>query len=184
MANVRVLGLCGSLRKKSYNAMALGVAQQLCPEGMTLDRGEIGDIPLFDQDVLDAGPPQSVVRLREQCAAADAILFVTPEYNYSIPGVLKNAIDWASRPPNVPLLGKPCAIMGASPGAFGTARAQYHLRQVCVFLDMKALNKPEVFIAEAHHKFNEQGGLTDEKTRSKIRELLVALRDATVKLAG
>lgn len=174
----RVVGLCGSLRAKSFNAMALRAAIAASPEGLTIESGEIRDLPLYDQDVFDAGLPEPVKRLREQVGAADAILFVTPEYNYSIPGTLKNAIDWLSRPPSAPLAGKPGAIMGASMGAFGTARAQYHLRQVCVFLDMKLVNKPEVFLGEAHKKFDAaSGALTDEKSIEKIRELLVALKE-------
>lgn len=179
---IKVLGLSGSLRKKSFNSMLLRAAQSLAPEGMTVEIGDIGDLPLYDQDVMDAGIPAPVARLRSQCAAADAILFVTPEYNYSIPGGLKNAIDWASRPPNAPLLGKPAAILGASPGILGTARAQYHLRQVCVFLDMKVINKPEVFIGEAPSRFDESGNLKDEKSRAKVQELMKALHDWTLKL--
>ena len=181
---VRVLDISGSLRKKSFNTMALNVARTLLPPGMTMEVAEIGQIPLFNQDVYDAGPPPAAKTFRDQCTAADAILFVTPEYNFSIPSPLKNAIDWASRPPNVPLLGKPCAMMGASPGVIGTARAQYHLRQCCVFLDMKPVNKPEVFIREAAAKFDEAGNLKDETTRGLIRDLLKALYDWTVKLKG
>jgi chromate reductase len=120
--------------------------------------------------------------LKDAIAASDAVLFVTPEYNRSIPGALKNAIDWASRPPDVPLLGKPVAMLGASPGILGTARAQYHLRQCCVFLDMHPVNKPEVFIAQAASKFDAQGRLTDQTARDLIGQLLVALRDWTIRL--
>ena len=113
---------------------------------------------------------------------ADAILFVTPEYNYSVPGVLKNAIDWASRPPEQPFAGKPAAIMGASPGVIGTARAQYHLRQIAVFLDLKVLNKPEVMIGGAADRFDSAGNLTHEPTREFIGKTLAALQDWTLKL--
>lgn len=165
--------------------MALREAIKASPGGMTIEVGEIRDLPLYDQDVFDAGLPEPVKRLREQVGSADAILFVTPEYNYSIPGALKNAIDWLSRPPSTPLMGKPCAIMGASMRMFGTARAQYHLRQVCVFLDMKPVNKPEVFLGEAHKKFDATtGALTDDKAKEKIRELLIALKELTVRFAG
>lgn len=182
---LRAVGLCGSLRAKSFNAMALREAIKASPGGMTIEVGEIRDLPLYDQDVFDAGLPEPVKRLREQVGSADAILFVTPEYNYSIPGALKNAIDWLSRPPSTPLMGKPCAIMGASMRMFGTARAQYHLRQVCVFLDMKPVNKPEVFLGEAHKKFDATtGALTDDKAKEKIRELLIALKELTVRFAG
>jgi chromate reductase, NAD(P)H dehydrogenase (quinone) len=181
---VRVLGMSGSLRKKSFNTMALNAARALVPPDLTLETAGIGDLPLFNQDVYDAGCPPPAQRLRDQCAAADAILFVTPEYNFSVSGVLKNAIDWASRPPNVPLAGKPCAIMGASPGILGTARAQYHLRQMCVFLDMKPVNKPEVFINLAATKFDADGNLTDETAKGLIRDLLKNLYDWTNRLRG
>ena len=126
--------------------------------------------------------PPAVAAFRDKLATADAVLLVTPEYNYSIPGVLKNAIDWASRPPNMPLADKPLAIMGASPGILGTARAQYHLRQVAVFLDMHVLNKPEVFVTKAKEKFDADGKLTDEMTRTQVANQLVALRDFTLRL--
>ncbi|MBL8835139.1 MAG: NAD(P)H-dependent oxidoreductase [Alphaproteobacteria bacterium] len=181
---IRVLALCGSLRQKSFNKMALAVAKSVAPAGMTIDVAEIGDLPLYNDDVYTAGCPAPAQRLRDQCAAADAFLFVTPEYNFSIPGVLKNAIDWASRPPNVPMFGKPCAIMGASMGPLGTGRAQYHLRQICVFLDLKPVNKPEVFIAAAHTKFDEQGNFKDEVGKGLIKDLMANLHAWTVKLKG
>jgi chromate reductase len=181
---VRVVAMCGSLRKGSYNRMALAVAKTVLPAGMTIEEAEIGDLPLYNDDVYNAGCPAPAQRLRDQCAAADAVLFVTPEYNFSIPGVLKNAIDWASRPPNVPVLGKPYAVMGAAGGPLGTARAQYHLRQICVFLDMKAVNKPEVFIGAAHTKFDEQGNLKDDVARGLIKDLMTNLYNWTVKLKG
>lgn len=179
---MKVVGISGSLRKGSFNSAALRAAQGLAPEGMTIERAEIGDLPLYDDDIRAAGFPAPVERLRAQLAAADAILFVTPEYNYSISGVLKNAIDWASRPPNQPFDGKPVAIMGASPGVFGTARAQYHLRQMLVFLNALIVNRPEVMIGQAPSKFDESGNLTDEQTKEFIRKLLVALRDWTERL--
>lgn len=181
---MKVVGLSGSLRRGSYNTAALRAAQELAPAGMTIEVGEIGDLPLYNDDVRVAGYPPAVERLRSQLAAADALLLVTPEYNYSIPGVLKNAIDWASRPPDQPFDGKPVAIMGASPGLFGTARAQYHLRQMLVFLNAIPLNKPEVMIAQANAKFDESGRLTDEPTREFIRKLLLALSDWTTRLRG
>ncbi len=179
---LNVLGLCGSLRKASYNAAALRAAQGLAPEGMTIVRGEIGDFPLYNEDVREQGFPPAVERLRQQIRDADALLIVTAEYNYSIPGVLKNAIDWVSRPPEQPFLGKPMAIMGASPGALGTARAQYHLRQAFVFLSPLILNQPEVMISAAHQKFDADGNLTDELTRKFIGRQLEALRDWTLRL--
>jgi chromate reductase len=172
---MKIVGLSGSLRKGSYNSAALRAAQALVPEGTTIEIAEIGDLPLYDDDVRAAGYPASVERLRRQLTEADAVLFVTPEYNYSVSGVLKNAIDWASRPPNQPFDGKPVAIMGASGGLFGTARAQYHLRQMLVFLNAFPVNKPEVMIGQAQNKFDEAGNLTDEPTREFIRKLLASL---------
>src|SRR3954470_3127341 len=154
---MNVIGISGSLRKGSFNTAALRAAQGLAPEGMTIERAEIGDLPLYNDDVRAAGFPPPAERLRAQIAAADAVLLVTPEYNYSISGVLKNAIDWASRPPSQPFEAKPLAIMGASGGMGGTMRAQYHLRQVAVFLDMVPLNKPEVFVRSAQKLFDDQG---------------------------
>jgi len=179
---MNVIGISGSLRKGSFNTAALRAAQGLAPEGMTIERAEIGDLPLYNDDVRAAGFPPPAERLRAQIAAADAVLLVTPEYNYSISGVLKNAIDWASRPPNQPFEGKPVAIMGASPGLFGSARAQYHLRQMLIFLNAMPLNRPEVMIGQAQNKFDADGNLTDEPTREFIRKLLVALRDWTLRL--
>src|SRR4051794_8449590 len=179
---MKVIGLSGSLRRGSFNTAALRAAQELAPEGMTIETGEIGDLPLYNDDVRAAGYPPPVARLRAQLAGADAILFVTPEYNYSVPGVLKNAIDWASRPPDQPFDGKPVAIMGASPSLLGTARAQYHLRQMLIFLNALPLNRPEVFITQANAKFDESGRLTDEPTRDIIRKLLQSLADWTERL--
>jgi chromate reductase, NAD(P)H dehydrogenase (quinone) len=179
---MQVIGISGSLRRGSFNSAALRAAQALAPEGMTIERAEIGDLPLYDEDVRAAGFPAPAERLRSQLAAADAILLVTPEYNYSVSGVLKNAIDWASRPPNQPFDGKPVAIMGASGGILGTARAQYHLRQMLIFLNAHLVNRPEVMIGQAQNKFDQDGKLTDEPTREFIRKLLVALHDWTERL--
>ncbi|MFI4986988.1 MAG: NADPH-dependent FMN reductase [Alphaproteobacteria bacterium] len=181
---VSVLGICGSLRKGSYNRMALAAAGELLPPGMTLESFDIAAIPLYNEDVRAAGFPKPVEELRARILAADALLFATPEYNYSMPGVLKNAIDWASRPPDQPFNGKPAAIMGASPGLVGTGRAQYHLRQSCVFLNMFPVNKPEVLIGQYQSKFDAAGKLTDETTRGFIRDLLASLDAWTRKLRG
>jgi chromate reductase len=172
---MKIVGMSGSLRKGSYNSAALRAAQGLVPEGTTIEIAEIGDLPLYNDDVRAAGYPAPVERLRRQLTEADAVLFVTPEYNYSVSGVLKNAIDWASRPPQQPFDGKPVAIMGASGGLFGTARAQYHLRQMLVFLNAFPVNKPEVMIGQAQNKFDQAGNLTDEPTREFIRKLLASL---------
>jgi chromate reductase len=151
---------------------------------MKFEIAEIGDIPLYNEDVRTAGLPASVERFRAQIAAADALLFVSPEYNFSVPGVLKNAIDWASRPPNQPFNEKPVAIMGASGGPLGTARMQYHLRQVLYGLNAYVLNKPEVFIGQAGTKFDEAGNLTDQTTRDFVGKLLVSLAAWTERVRG
>jgi chromate reductase, NAD(P)H dehydrogenase (quinone) len=179
MSDLNVLAICGSLRAGSYNKAALRTAIELKPPGMTIETADIGSFPLYNEDVRARGFPPPVETLRRQIAAADALLFVTPEYNYSMSGVLKNAIDWASRPPDQPFAGKPVAIMGAGAGMAGTARAQYDLRRCCVFLDMHPLNKPEVLIGQAQTKFDAEGRFTDEVGRGLIRDLLVALEQWT-----
>jgi chromate reductase, NAD(P)H dehydrogenase (quinone) len=180
--SVNILGIAGSLRKGSYNRSALRAAVKLVPVGSTLDSFDLDGIPSFNQDHEKEFPPRAR-EFKSKVAAADAILIVTPEYNYSVPGVLKNAIDWASRPyGDSAWNAKPVAIMGASPGMLGTARAQYHLRQMFVFLNMFPLNQPEVMIANAADKFDEQGNLKDSKTSEKIKELLEALVDWTRRL--
>lgn len=173
MADIKILGIAGSLREGSFNQATLRAAQSLVPPGATMETFDrLGEIPPFNQD-LESSPHDSVVELKEKIRASDAILFVTPEYNYSVPGVLKNAIDWASRPyGDNAWSGKPAAVMGATISLIGTARAQYHLRQMFVFLDMYPVNQPEVMIASAHERFDEQGNLTDEMSRDLIRELL------------
>jgi chromate reductase, NAD(P)H dehydrogenase (quinone) len=179
---MNVLGVSGSLRKNSFNSAALHAAQALAPQGMSIKIAEIGDFPLYNEDVRAAGFPAPVERFRSEIAAADALLFVTPEYNFSVPGVLKNAIDWASRPPNQPFSEKPVALMGASGGPVGTARAQYHLRQVLYGLNAFLVNKPEVFIGQAPTKFDEAGNLVDETTKDFIRKLLESLAAWTKRL--
>jgi chromate reductase len=172
---MKILGIAGSLRQASYNRAALRAALELAPEGSVIDAFDLAGIPLYNQDE-EMKPPARVAELKSAVRAADAILLVTPEYNYSIPGVLKNAIDWASRPyGDSAWEGKPVAVMGASVGQMGSARAQYHLRQCFVFLNMRAVNRPEVMIANASEKFDGHGRLTDEKTRQLIRQLLEAL---------
>jgi len=172
---ITILGIPGSLRRGSYNRAALRVAQQLVPSGARLEVAEIGQLPLYNQD-LEAEPPGVVTDVKRRIRAADAILFVTPEYNYSVPGVLKNAIDWASRPyGDSAWEGKPAGIMGASGGPVGTARAQYHLRQMLVFLNMPTLNQPEVQIGNAQDKFDPNGNLIHDPTRERIRQMLEAL---------
>jgi chromate reductase len=169
---LKIVGIAGSLRKASFNRAALRAAQKLCPEAASLEIFEIDGIPGFNQDE-EKNPPQKVADLKARIRAADAVLLVTPEYNYSVPGVLKNAIDWASRPyGDSAWTGKPVAIMGASIGALGSARAQYHLRQMFVFLNMEPVNQPEVMIANCADRFDAQGDLTDEGSKKLIRQLL------------
>lgn len=176
---IRILGIPGSLRRESYNRAALRAATQLVPDGATIDTFELDDLPGFNQDD-EQNPPAKVVELKRLIREADSILFVTPEYNYSVPGVLKNAIDWASRPyGDSAWNGKPAAIMGASVGAIGTARAQYHLRQMFVFLNMFPINQPEVMIGNAQNRFDSQGNLTDDTTKDLIRQLLQNLTEWT-----
>lgn len=175
MAGIKLLGIVGSLRKDSYNRLALLAAQELLPEGAVLSLFELHGIPVFNQDDEMALPP-TVLELKRQILAADAILFATPEYNYSLPGGLKNAIDWASRPYGQSAwLNKPAAVMGASTGSMGSARAQYHLRQILVTLNMPVVNQPEVMIGNAATRFNQNGQLNDAPTRQIIQQLLVAL---------
>lgn len=182
MTTLNVLAIAGSLRKASFNRGILRAAQELAPSDMKIEIFDLNGIPAFNEDD-EAKPVDTVAKFREKIAAADAVLIATPEYNYSIPGVLKNAIDWASRPPGKgAILGKTAAIMGASLGAFGTARAQYDLRKVFVTLNIYCVNKPEVLIGSAKERFDESGNLKDEKTRKIIQELLVNLASLTRKL--
>jgi chromate reductase len=180
--NLTILGIAGSLRKGSYNRAALRAAVGLAPEGVTIETFDIAGIPPFNEDE-ERNPAAVVTDFKARIRAADAILFVTPEDNYSIPGVLKNAIDAASRPYGDSAWdGKPVAVMGASIGAQGTSRAQYHLRQCFVFLNMPAVLRPEVMIATAQDKFDADGNLTDETTKKYVADLVAALADWTRRL--
>ena len=181
--SIRILGIAGSLRKDSYNKATLRAAAKLVPEGSEIEIFELdGGIPGFNQDD-EQDPPAKIAELKQKVREADAILFVTPEYNYSVPGVLKNAIDWASRPyGDSAWNGKPAAIMGASIGAIATARAQYHLRQMMVFLNMFPLNQPEVMIGNCASGFDAEGNLTDETAKGLIRDLLKNLADWSAKI--
>ena len=176
-ATIHVVGFAGSLHRGSYNKAALRAAAELRPAGMSLETLDLGSIPLYNADLEAEGLPQPVADFKTRLAAADALLIVTPEYNYSVPGVLKNAIDWASRTPeNSPLNGKSAAMMGAG-GQFGTLRAQQHLRQLLLSNNVLVMGKPEVYIVRAWEKFDAAGRLTDEPTRDAIRSLLLGLRD-------
>ncbi len=179
---VKILGFAGSLRKGSYNRSLLRAAQELVPRDAKLEIFDLDGLPFFNQDLEDQ-PTEKVKEFKAKIKASDAILIATPEYNYSIPGVLKNAIDCASRPyGDNAFEHKPVAIMGASIGMTGSARAQYHLRQCFVFLSCFALNQPEVMVPFAQDKIDKDGNVTDEKTRRKIRELLENLVAWTLRL--
>ncbi|MGD1096364.1 MAG: NADPH-dependent FMN reductase [Bryobacteraceae bacterium] len=170
-----ILGIAGSLRKASYNRALLRAAQQLAPDGVQVETFELDRIPPFNQDE-EANPPAIVTELKSRIRAADAILLVTPEYNYSVPGVLKNAIDWASRPYGDSAWNdKPVAVMGASVGPQGTSRAQYHLRQIFVFLNMHPISQPEVMVGNASQRFDEHGNLVDETTKASVVKSLKRL---------
>ena len=180
---IRILGIAGSLRESSFNRGALRAAIELAPDGVVIESFDIGQLPLFNQD-REGDPPAIVTEFKQKIREADAILFSTPEYNYSIPGVLKNAIDWASRPYGDSAWdGKPAAIMGASGGNIATARAQYDLRKMMVFLNMFPINKPEVMIGGAASKFDADGNLTDETTRGFILEMRRSLVSWTKRLS-
>jgi len=175
MKTVNILGFAGSLRKDSYNKALLRAAGELLPQGASIELFDLEGIPPFNQD-LEASPPQRVKEFKSRIRAASAVLIATPEYNFSVPGVLKNALDWASRPHGDSAWpGKPLALMSASTGMLGGSRAQYHLRQTFLFLDVRAVSKPEVFVTFAGQKFDDKGKLTDEATRGVVADLLKAL---------
>ncbi len=179
-----ILGFAGSLRKASYNRALLQAAMELAPKDANLEIFDLEGIPLYNQD-REFEMPGKVKEFKARIEKADAILIATPEYNFSVPGVLKNAIDWVSRPfGDNSFEDKPVAIMGASPGRIGTARAQYHLRQTCVSLNMHPINRPEVLVNLAHEKIDDNGRLEDEETREMIKELLENLVSWTKRLKG
>jgi chromate reductase, NAD(P)H dehydrogenase (quinone) len=171
---MNIVAICGSLRSGSYNAMLVRTLPLLAPDGMTISAApSLADIPPYDSDVQAEGFPASVVALGDIIARADGVIIATPEYNYSMPGVLKNAIDWLSRLPEQPFKNKPVALQSASQGALGGARAQYHLRQVLVFVEALVFNRPEVIIAGVQGKVApNHGEITDEATRAMITQQL------------
>ena len=169
---LRVIGLSGSLRKGSYNSAALRAAQKLAPPSMTLEIMGLENVPLYNEDVKQAGFPAVVDDLRGAIRAADGLILATPEYNHSYSGVIKNAVDWISRPPDQPFQDKPIAIMAASPGFTGGVRGATHLRQCFGYLDARLLNTPEVLIGQAKERFDEAGELTDEPTRQIMSQML------------
>ncbi len=173
--NIHIIGFTGSLRRNSYNKAALRAAAELLPEGASLEIADPSMLPFFSEDLEAEGVPQVVTDFKARLATAQAVLISTPEYNYSLPPVLKNALDWVSRGTDLPLSGKPLAIMSASTGMFGGVRAQHHLRQVCVRLNLLPLNQPEVFLMNAGTKFDEDGNLIDDRSRKAIARLVQAL---------
>ena len=178
--HIQLVGLSGSLRKGSFNTMLLKAAAQLLPTDVSMEIVSIADIPLYNADLdLPAAKerPEAVEHFRKMLADADGILISSPEYNYSIPGGLKNAIDWASRGEDSPLLRKPIAVIGATTGLWGTTRMQLAFHAVYLFLDMKPVYKPEVLIAQAEKKFDKDGNLIDETAKKLVRQKLEALKE-------
>ncbi|HEX2566860.1 MAG TPA: NAD(P)H-dependent oxidoreductase [Burkholderiales bacterium] len=182
MAELKILGVCGSLRKASYNMAALRACNDLMPAGMSMKITQLGDLPMYNQDVFDAGIPEPVKRFEAEVRAADAVLIASPEYNFSVPPLLKNAIDWLSKLPKQPWQDKPIAILSASQGPLGGARVQYDLRRILGQLWGHVLPRPEVFIGMAQGKFDAQGKLTDETTRKFLSDLLAGLKTWTERM--
>ncbi len=180
MRELKLLGICGSLRRQSTNAGLLRAAMAELPEGVTMEIADLSAVPFYNVDLAER--PAAVQRLMDQARVADGLVFACPEYNYSIAPALKNAIDWLSREPdNALLAGKTAAIMGAG-GGMGTSRAQYHLRQVCVYLDLHLVNKPEVFASAFAGAFDADGNLTDAKLIGQVAAQMRVLADLTRKL--
>lgn len=180
---VHVLAISGSLREDSYNTALLHTAAESLPAGMTMEIVTLDNIPMYHPDIeKQYGFPPIIADLRERVASADAVVIATPEYNHSIPGVLKNALDWLSRRPNKPLDGKPTAIIGAATGMGGTVRAQEHLRAILIALNAHVLNKPEVLIGRVHMKFDDNGVLVDSAAQQFIEQMLYNLYHWTLTL--
>jgi len=178
MAELRILGIAGSLRAASLNRSLLRAAVGLAPEGMAIELFDLASVPLYNGDVEAAGDPPGVAALKKAVAIADGVLMVTPEYNHGVPGVMKNAVDWASRPPGeAPLGGKPVGIIGASPGITGTARGQSQLRQAFEFTNSFCMPQPELLVFKAHEKFDAEGRLTDAATVEYLQRYLAAFGD-------
>ena len=171
----KFIAISGSLRKGSYNTMTLKVMQQIAPAHISIEHLSIAEIPFYNQDLHDGKFPDEVMKLADTIRAADAVIIVSPEYNYSVPGVLKNAIDMLSRLPKQPFDMKAVGILGASPGMLGTVRMQYHLRQIMVFLNAYVMNKPEIMISKANTKFDEAGNMTDDKTKEILGKFIEGL---------
>jgi chromate reductase len=176
--SIKIVGLAGSLRSGSFNRALLRAARNLAPEGVRIEIFELADVPLYNADVESQGNPQSVTALKEAIHGADGVLMVTPEYNHGVPAVMKNALDWASRPPGRPPLDKkPVGIIGASPGITGTARGQNQLRQAFEFTNSFCMPQPELLVFKAHEKFDANGDLIDASTAQRLAAYLVAFSD-------
>ena len=177
---IPIAGISGSLRKNSYNTATLRAVKEIASDTLDIDIVTLEDVPLFNEDVEAKGWPERVQALRDRLEPAKGVIFATPEYNYSIPGVLKNAIDWLSRPERKgPIFGKPAAIIGATPSMVGTARAQAHLRQVAFYNGMPLIPDVEILIARAGEKFDEDGRLTDNETRDFLSDMTEKFADWT-----
>lgn len=175
---IDVLGFAGSLRRDSYNRALLRAAIELAPPGMTITTFDLVEVPLYNGDVEAEGDPEGVARFKQAIRAADGLLMATPEYNHGVPGVMKNAVDWASRPPRDAVLSrKPVALLGASPGITGTARGQSQLRQAFEFTESYCMPQPELLVFRANEKFDAEGRLTDERTRQSLAKFLAAFAD-------
>jgi len=179
--SIKLVGISGSLRAQSYNSSVLIGLSSLLPDETTFSVANIADLPFYNSDVEQRGFPAAVEGFRRTVATADALIFATPEYNFSISGVLKNALEWLSRPPDPPAYGKPCAMFGATVSPLGTARGQFHLRHVCVSLNMTPVNTPHVDITNAKAKFDSDNRLTDQASLEQLRQLLVELRNLTIR---
>jgi chromate reductase len=180
--SIKLFGVSGSLRKQSYNSGALRAIPAILPDGMTFEIADISDLPFYNNDIEQTGFPDAVKNFRTKVAAADALIFAVPEYNFSLPGVLKNALEWLSRPPNPPVNAKPCAVLGASISPLGTARGQFHFRHVAVSLNMIMVNVPHVDITNAKVKFDAQSQLTDQAAVDSLQQLLGELKALTLRL--
>jgi chromate reductase len=181
-SEIRLVGISGSLRAQSYNSSVLREVASLLPAGTVFSEASIADLPFYSPDVEQQGFPAPVESFRRAVAGADAFVFAIPEYNFSIPGVLKNALEWLSRPPHPPTSGKACAMFGATVSPLGTARGQFHFRHICVSLNMIPVNAPHVDIANAKTKFDAQNKLTDRASVDSLRQLLVELRALALRL--
>jgi chromate reductase len=178
--SIKLVGVSGSLRKQSYNSGALRMIPSILPEGVEFEIADISKLPFYNADVEQIGLPEAVQAFRGQVSTADALIFAVPEYNFSIPGILKNALEWLSRPPNPPANAKPAAVFGASVSPLGTARGQFHFRHVAVSLNMMMVNVPHVDIVNAKAKFDSQGQLSDQASLDSLRQLLIELKALTL----